>query len=83
MLDTNELEQKLNQGDAELLGEHEGRDWWNKQTVVRIGEDFFHTFYKTGSQGPVEQVEAIDQREARRLLLEFGYPLEEVAQNTK
>ena len=76
--------------EGEVLFELEGE--FNTQEVVRIAEDYFHVRLNGGSRGSWndgkggvagDQCKDITRREARRLGLEWGYALAEVAAKTR
>lgn len=80
--------QAKREGDGELLffnstGPGPGE---MRVRVVRVGMDFFHTLERDDSldgRSYDPEVTLIDRAEARRLGLEMGYDLDEVASKTK
>lgn len=71
------------ESNAEVIFEHE--DNWTTDDIVRIDGEYYKRHQNGGSQGAWDhrqfrpKCEAITRTEARRLALEWGYDLEDVA----
>ena len=85
-------EEKQNEkldAEGEVLGEDEGE--WETKQVIRIVDEYYYRKNNGGSRGAhdhrtnpgVFECREINQREARRMLLEFGLEPLEVAEKTE